>query len=102
MTARVLQDGFLRFPDLDLAAWCRRYRVEPFEAECSRCGHVLRANVPFAYRAFRGLSANPCECGNHAVPFVVAGIEEPSHDEGPRPKRKRSRKPAKIIPLRRW
>lgn len=68
------REGMLRVHGASLSAWCDRHGVEPFEAPCNACGVTLRADTPFAWRAWRGLTAPTCACGNTDVPFCIGEV----------------------------
>lgn len=53
--------------------WTEKYGVEPFTAECYKCGQPQTTTIPFAFEQLRGLMAPKCECGHPYSPYCVVG-----------------------------
>lgn len=55
--------------------WCKKYDLIIKIYPCKICGEMLKTNIPFFTKEFRGLMSEDCSCGNKNVPFSLVSSE---------------------------
>ncbi len=63
-------------PIVSLQEWCQRYNLHPAIATCTKCGKKFETTVPFAIEGYRGLIAEPHDCGENYSPFIIIPVSE--------------------------
>jgi hypothetical protein len=96
------RDSFFVVHGADPKRWCARYGLEPFTIPCNaRCGRDVTTSIPFVRGELRGLIAPVCECGCIDTPYCAVGARDDILTVlALAPRRRRTKKRAKVIPMR--
>lgn len=56
--------------------WAKRYSLSMDTIPCKKCGVQQVLSVPFAYKKWRGLQAEPHDCGEMYRSSVARSVDE--------------------------
>ena len=71
MTHLPMRENFLIAHGACPKSWAKKYDIEPFDLDCSKCGETMTTSLPFTVGQFRGLVAPQCYCGNEDTPYCI-------------------------------